>query len=35
MTKKLSKVAPTTEVFVHSEGSEGVPQALEPSFLIV
>ena len=32
--KNLMKIASTTEVFVHSEGSEGITQALDPSILV-
>ena len=32
--KILPKTAPTAEFFVHSEGSEGVPEVITPSILI-
>ena len=33
--KNLSKTAPSTEFFAHSEGSGAIPLALNPSILIV
>ena len=35
MAKKLPKIAPDRDVFVHSQGSGGVPQVLNTSILIV
>ena len=35
MTKNLPKIAPDTDVFVHSQGSGGVWQVRNPSILIL
>ena len=35
ITKNPSKIAPDTDVFVHSQGSGGVQQVLNPSILIL